>query len=423
MINDITVTALGDCLMYQKLSIFQEPEYKKMVQIIQDSDLAVANLETLLHDYEENAYPSAESGGSWARAPPEMVDELNWLGINIVSLANNHSLDYMYGGLFKTMVHLDNAGIKHAGTGRNLAEARKPTYLETSKGRIGFISASSTFASLGRASPARRDLHGRPGLNPLRYETYYVTPKEQLDQIKTLSTLFEPLKKQNELFGKKFQIGERSQKITKPHNQDMEGNLESIREAKRQSDFIIFSLHTHEGLDFDFDQPAMFAEEFSRACIDEGAHMVLGHGSHIIRGIEIRKNRPIFYSLGNFLYQNFITDIIPAEFYIRFGLDPYSGMPADVFDAREKNHHAYSTKDAVKRWISFLPRIRFEKDRLVEVNIYPIHLGQEKPRSQRGRPMIAIGSKANKILDIVKKLSSKYGTDINIKDGVGEIVL
>ena len=421
--KSFVVTALGDCLLYQKLSIFTEPEYLKLVEIIRNSDLSVANLETLLHDYEENTYPSPESGGSWARAPPEMVEELKWLGLDIVSTANNHSMDYLYGGLFKNIEHLNKAGIKYAGTGRNLAEARKPTYFDTPKGKVGFISASSTFASLGRAGPARRDLHGRPGINTQRYETYYTTTKENLDQIEKLSRLFEPTSKKNEYFGKKFKIGDTSEKITEPNRQDMEGNLESIREAKRQSDFVIFSFHTHEGLDSDFEKPAVFAEEFSRACIDAGAHMVMGHGAHIIRGIEIRNNNPIFYSLGNFLYQNFSADKIPAEFYMKFGLDPYIGMPGDAFDAREKNHHAYSSKDAYKRWISFLPRMKFDDGKLVELNLYPIHLNQDKPRSQRGRPMIATGLEAEKILKTVKELSSNYGTEIVIKEEVGEVVL
>jgi poly-gamma-glutamate synthesis protein (capsule biosynthesis protein) len=142
-----------------------------------------------------------------------------------------------------------------------------------------------------------------------------------------------------------------------------------------------------------------------------------------MRGIEIRKNKPIFYSLGNFLYQNFSADIIPAEFYMKFGLDPYRGMPADVFDAREKKHPAYNKKDSYKRWISIIPKMTFEDETLVEMKIYPIQLNQEKPRSQRGRPVLATGSQATKILDTITRLSSKYGTEIKIKNEVGEIVL
>ena len=84
--KNFVVTAIGDCLMYEKLCKFSEPKYLDMVKLIQESDLAVANLETLLHNYKENGYLSTESGGSWARAPPDMASELMWLRARIYRL-------------------------------------------------------------------------------------------------------------------------------------------------------------------------------------------------------------------------------------------------------------------------------------------------------------------------------------------------
>ncbi|MFQ6053409.1 MAG: CapA family protein, partial [Candidatus Bathyarchaeia archaeon] len=115
----------------------------EMVDLIRSADVAFTNLEMLLHDYE--GYPAAECGGTYTRADPSMIEELKWMGYDIVSTANNHSLDYMYGGLFKTIEHLDAAGVPHAGTGRDLAEARQPAYQETpsppsaGRGRLGGI--------------------------------------------------------------------------------------------------------------------------------------------------------------------------------------------------------------------------------------------------------------------------------------------
>lgn len=254
----------------------------------------------------------------------------------MISTANNHSLDFMYGGLFKTIHHLDRLKIKYAGTGKNLAEARKLTYLDTAKGRVGFIAASSTFASVGMAGPARRNLHGRPGLNPLRFQEYYAADEEILFHLKGISEkLGLKIDKENEqFFGQKFQVEEKLGRITKPDPSDMEGNLESIREASRQADWVVFSLHCHQGREDRSDKPAMFVEQFARACIDEGAHLFLGHGPHVFMGIEIRNGKSIFYSLGNFIYQNFSAEKIPAEFYMKFSLDPYKDTPSDAFDAR-----------------------------------------------------------------------------------------
>jgi len=424
-LKKISIVGLGDLLLSMKLSIYTEPDYLEMVKIINEADAAVANLETLLHNYEDNAYPSAESGGSWAKADPSIVEELRWLGVDIVSTANNHSLDYMYGGLLNTIEYLKKVGIKFAGTGRNLTEARKPTYFETPKGRVGLIAAASTFANFGRAGLARRDLHGRPGLNPLRYKEYIVIKEKILFQIKKITSEIGLISNpgENKFFGKEFIEGEEMGIHTQINKCDMEGNLEAIREAKRQADWVIFSLHCHERYMDDNDRPAEFIEEFARASIDEGAHMFLGHGPHVLRGIEIREGKPIFYSLGNFVYQNFTIEKLPADFYMKLDLDPYKGTPADVFDAREKTHHAFQGDNAYKRWISIIPYTVFEGDKLIELKIIPVRLGKEKPRSQRGRPILARNAEADKILQEIKSLSAAYGTDIIMKNGVGYVKL
>jgi poly-gamma-glutamate synthesis protein (capsule biosynthesis protein) len=423
-LKDINIVCLGDLLLYMKISVHSEKEYLEMVQLIREADVAIMNLETLFHNYELDAYPSAEPGGAWARSDPLLMEELEWLGVDLVATANNHSLDYMYGGLFETIYNLERRGIKYAGTGRNLAEARQPTYLETSKGRIGFISAASSFSSLGRAGPARRDLQGRPGLNPQRYEEYYVV--NESDYLKLYELNKRLGQKADELLyfcGKQFIKGKEIGLHTRPNKFDMIGNLESIRAAKRQADWVIFSLHCHEGRQNDHDRPAEFIEEFARSCIDEGAHVFHGHGPHVLRGIEIRDGKPIFYSLGNFIYQNFTVEKLPAEFYMKFNIDPYKGTTPDALDAREKIHHAYQGENAYKRWISIIPQIKLVDDEINELKIYPVQLGRNNPRSQRGRPMIAKNNEANKILEEVKTLSAAYGTDIKIKNGIGIVNL
>lgn len=96
--------------------------------------------------------------------------------------------------------------------------------------------------------------------------------------------------------------------------------LRRIDEAKRQADYVLVSIHAHEMEGETKEKPAEFLKTFARACIDQGAHAVIGHGPHIVRGIEIYKNRPIFYSLGNFIFQNDTVSCLPAEFYEKYGL-------------------------------------------------------------------------------------------------------
>ena len=432
----ISLVATGDSLITMKQSVHSEPEFMELVELIREADIAFTNHEMNLHDYDEDCYPSAQSGGTYTRAPPDIIEELIWMGFDMVSTANNHSLDYMYGGLFSTKAYLEAAGVPHAGTGKDLQEARQPTYVDTGKGRVALIAAASSFAPLGRAGAARRDMHGRPGLNPLRYDSWFTVKKETLEKLKALEKemnmpeLVQPEDPDTFYFmGKKYVAGEDVGEHTAPNKADMEGNLESIRDAARQADWVLFSIHAHEGRWRDSEQPADFLEEFNRAAIDAGAHAVIGHGHHAMRGIEIRDGKPIFYSLGNFIFQNQTVQKMPADFYERYKMDPYSGSPADAYDARMKStprfgypEHKWFAYDE-KYWISVLPSMEFEGDRLTKLELHPVQLGQDLPRSQKGRPMLAKGELANKILGIIKKLSKPYGTEIVKKKGVGVVKL
>jgi len=430
----ISLVATGDSLITLRQSVHSEPEFLEMVELIRSADVAFTNHEMLLHDYEDGVWPSAESGGTYTRAPPYIIEELMWMGYDIFSTANNHSLDYLYGGLFSTRDYLDAVGVLHSGTGKDLAEARAPAYKEYPKGRVALISASSSFASFGRAGDARRDLHGRPGLNPLRYETWWTVTEATMKKIKALEKDLKipelvQIEDSYSFLRQKFVVGDDAGMHTKPHKGDMEGNLESIREAVRQADWVFFSLHAHEGLLHDREQPAEFIEEFARAAIDAGAHALFGHGHHAMRGIEIRDGKPIFYSLGDFIFQNETVYKMPAEFYERYKLDPYSGTPSDAYDTRQDAPprpgwpaSKWFTRDR-KYWISVVPFMEFKGDKLSSLKLYPVELGQDKPRSQRGRPMFVGEEEGAEIVGIMAKLSDPYGTEISIEKGVGTVKL
>ena len=436
MVKKLTLAATGDSLITMRQSVHNEPRYRDMLDIIRNADLAFTNFEMLVHDYQDNCYPTSQSGGTYTRAPPHIIDEIKWMGFDIVSTANNHSLDYSYGGLLSTKQHLERAGLPHAGTGRDLAEARQPTYMETPQGRVALIAASSTFAPFGRAGEARRDMQGRPGLNPLRYETWYQVAPETLEKIKQIDAeigspeVVQPETPNEHYFlSTKFVAGEGIGARTTPNQTDMEGNLESIRDASRQADWVLFSLHAHAGAWKDTERPAEFIEEFARAAIDAGAHTVIGHGHHTMRGIEIRYGKPIFYSLGDFIFQNETVQKMPSDFYERYNLDPYDGTPSQAYDTRQKAKAKpgypktpWFTDDR-KYWISILPIMTYQGDTLTELKLHPIELGQHKPRSQRGRPILADGELADEILEIIIKLSEPYGTEIINEEGIGTVTV
>ncbi|MBT7913509.1 CapA family protein [Candidatus Bathyarchaeota archaeon] len=432
--KEFSLIATGDSLITMKQRVHSEPEFTRLVNLIREVDCAFANLEMNLHNYEENCYPAAECGGTYTRAHPSILKELLWMGFDVFSTANNHSMDYMYGGLMNTIKHLNELEVPYAGTGMNLADARAPGYMETSNGRVGLISACSTFSNFGRAGDQRRDMHGRPGLNPLRYQKWYEAKTETIKKLKEIEAELNlsPVRQAPDsyhLMNTKYIEGNDVGLHTQPHLQDMEGNLEAIRDASRQADWVLFTLHAHEGHPGDSERPAEFIEAFARIAIDEGAHCFIGHGHHAMRGIEIRKGRPIFYSLGNFIFQNETVEKMPSDFYERYGLDQYSGVVSEAYDERQT---AQSTPGgpkgawftmAEKYWMSVVPRMEFKGDKLDELLLYPIVLGMDESRSQRGRPKMASGEMAEKILGIIAKLSKPYGTQMEIVDDVGVVWL
>ncbi len=433
-LKELSLVTTGDSLITLKQSIYSEPQYTRLVNLIRGVDCAFTNLEMNLHDYGSECYPAAECGGTYTRAEPKILEDLLWMGFDIFSTANNHSLDYMYGGLMETIKHLKELDVPYSGTGMNLAEARAPCYRDTSNGRVALISACSTFANFGRAGHQRRDMKGRPGLNPLRYMSWYEAKAETIKKLKQLEEELklpevEQVPDAYYFMKTKYVEGDNPGLHTQANIEDKEGNLESIRDASKQADWVLFTLHAHEGKPNDSEQPAEFIEEFARAAIDEGAHCFIGHGHHAMRGIEIRKGKPIFYSLGNFIFQNETVYKMPADFYERYDIDPYGGVVSDAYDARQKaktkpgdSDHTWFTEDE-KYWMSVMPRMEYKGDELSELLLYPVELGVDKPRGQRGRPMLADEKLGKKILGVSKKLSEPYGTEIKIKDNVGIVQL
>ena len=432
----LVLAATGDSLITQRLSCFTEPEFLRLRDILLEADVRFTNMEMLFHNFE--GYPQAESGGTWVCAPPAIFRELQWMGFNLYAWANNHTLDWGEGGLFATLRTLEEAGAVHAGVGRNLAEARRPAYLELDAGRVGLVAMCSTFNEFNRAGNSRPDLQGRPGLNPQRYETTIQVTQDQLEFLRKLDEELE-LGAEHRLkirlgfrnpdpegtltfLGRRFVAGEKPKVFTSPHPGDLEGNLRAIREARRQADWVLVSIHAHESLGADRERPAEFIETVARACVDAGAHAVIGHGPHVLRGIEIYKGAPIFYSLGNFIFQNETIRHQPADFYERLGLGPDATV-ADVFDARSKGDTSGFPSDRLY-WESVVARCTWDGGTLSEVRLYPIELGFQLPRPVRGRPLLASASRGEAIIQRLAELSRRYGTRVRWHpDGYGMVEL
>ena len=442
MQSDFTLAVTGDSIINRRISVQTEDKFLSLINVIRDADVAYTHLETLIHDYDgPEVYPAAESPATWHRAPRFVIDELKWAGFDIVSTATNHSLDYSYGGLYSTWKALAESGLPHAGTGMNLGEAREPAYLETGKGRVALISMCSTFNNIARAGQTRPDVKGRPGLNPLRF--YHVVDSDTLETLKQIALklgwaiskpgkawLFSPAGRT--MAFTKFVEGDKQGVTTVADKRDAEGNLRAIKDARRQADWVLVHIHNHEwDPDKGLSAPAKFVTTFARDCIDAGADVFIGQGSHaLLRGIELYKNRPIFYDPGDFMSMMNTVTRQPDEFYQRPGYSEevrsWKATPADGFDARAAfpkylnppgGYWSAPVLGSVVAVCSF-----GGERRLTGLKLYPFTL-VNKPRSQSGLPMLANEETARELIEYLSELSSPFGTKIEFKDGIGMIKL
>lgn len=425
-----TFIAAGDAFITRR---FPEGGYSGFAAIrdcIMRHDVKFCNLEMTFHDSE--GYPAAFSGGTWAMADPVMLDDMRSYGFNIWNTANNHSCDYSHGGVLATIENLRARGMIFSGTGANLAEASRACYLETAHGRIALISASSSFHESGMAGGQSAELIGRPGLNPLRFDTiYHLTPEhysmvEELAKTTKINASAErsikngyrvPFPEGKMPLGKAmFQKDVNDWTESKPNSQDMERIAAEIEEARRQADYVLVSLHSHETDGESSNVPAMFIETFCRTCVDHGADAVIGHGPHELRGIEIYNGRPIFYSVGNFLFETETVSVQPYDAYMNRKMPLDTKVGAYMDDRSKNGTSGYGVLPEI--WEAVLAAWTAEDGRITEVRLYPISLGMDMPRSQKGVPVL---SRDEKTLRYLADLSITYGTKIEIRDGVGVI--
>jgi len=416
-----TLALTGDSIIMQRLQVFKEPEFTKLFDLIRGADAAFTNLETLFHDYE--APPAHESGGTWMRTDPPILKELVWAGFDLVSRANNHAGDFGPLGAQITSRYVREAGLVEAGVGNSLAEAREAKFLETPKGRVALISAASTFTPHSRAGNTRGDMPARPGLSPLRFTTTYIITPERLADLRRVASELSgnpPGTGDTVNFGgRRYVAGPKPGTRTEPNKQDVEEIARVVRSASALADIVIVSLHCHES-GANRSLPADFIPIFAKAVIDAGADVFVGHGPHVLRGIEIYKGKPIFYSLSNFIFQNETVLRMPEDSYEEYSLGD-DAQPADYLDARyDKDRRSFPADR--EYWDSVVAVTKWDGGKFVEAELHPITLGYQTPRSARGRPKLASGADAARILEMMTTRSKAFGATVTVRNGVGVVM-
>lgn len=429
--SGLTFIATGDSFITRRLPPGDVAAHE-LSALIQTAQVRFTNLETVLR--RDEGFPSAQSGGTWASSPPEVLQDLQAYGFNAIAWANNHTLDYSYGGLEATQKYLEQGNLVHAGAGRNLAQASAVRYLECPGGRVALIAATSTFHESWSAGEQRPDTAGRPGVNPLRFEKRYRVSAAQLKQLKAVAAAA-GINTEHDLRLKEgfvapdaegaFRFGDRlfeaSREVgecTSVSPRDLKRFERLIDEAKRQADVVLVSIHTHEMKDGRKELPPDFLVEFAHHCIDSGAQAVIGHGPHILRGLELYKQCPIFYSLGNFIFHNETVAALPADFYEKYGLDGHEHVAAALETRSAGDTRGLGANPKV--WHAVVPRWEMKKGRLSQLELIPIELGFGQARYRRGWPRL---TKSAEPLEELRKLSHDFGTQMQLKNGRAKVLL
>ena len=372
----ITIALTGQSMIRSDIRA-TAPAAVPVIQGLLKGDVVFTNLESAVAEKGETIHE-----GRGSLTPPEALDALTTFGFNLLSLSGNHAFDLKVKGIQNTIREADSRKIAHAGTGNNLAEAAAPGYLHTPKGTIALIASASGLITPGGSATA-----DRPGVNELRIEAGGKENEATAD-----------------LPGAPANT---------PNPEDSQRVLQSIRDARQHADLVIVYQHNHVFANHSFATiftegmqerlaPNDWLRKWTHAEVDAGADIIVMHGAPLLHGVEIYHGKPIFYDLGNFIY-----NLVPTLTYI----------------------------DEPMSWESAVAYVQFEGKSLKSVSLRPIAMnvvGEGQPDIHneyadnqflhtRGLPSPATGARAGYILQRLADLSKPFGTKFEIKGDTAEI--
>ncbi|MGN7456100.1 CapA family protein [Paenibacillus pasadenensis] len=240
----IRLAFTGDILLAAKVAGLMESEgldypFTGAAERLSKPDLTAGNLETPI-----TSRGNPATGKQFVfKGKPAYVKPLKDAGFDVVTLANNHTLDQGVEGLLDTIGHLDDAGLPHVGGGRTDKEAYAPVVLESGGVKVAYLGVSRVLPVVEwKAGPTRAGV--AEAYDPARAE-------------------------------------------------------EAIRAARKQADLVVVMVHWGRER---ADQPVDHQRSLARAFIDAGADLIIGAHPHVLQGFELYKGKWIAYSLGNFIF-------------------------------------------------------------------------------------------------------------------------
>jgi poly-gamma-glutamate capsule biosynthesis protein CapA/YwtB (metallophosphatase superfamily) len=246
---------------------FKDPKkmMAKLAPYTQGSAIAFCNCEWPLTT---KGTPWAGKAGRVVRSSPDKLPMYTFPGFNVVTLANNHIMNFGAEGLMETIEVLDSAGIAHCGAGKNLAEAHKPAIVEWNGTKIAFLGYSCVFTA---GFEARAN---RAGMAVVRTDVTYRAPS-RMHEVPGLPMTTK----------------------TSPRADDAAMMVDDIKKAAKKADAVVATFHW--GISGGYQHLVGYQKELAHMCIDAGADLVVGHHPHTIQPVEVYKDKVIAYSLSH----------------------------------------------------------------------------------------------------------------------------
>ncbi len=360
MSNKITILAVGDLAPLRNITDCQ-PNVNQVWQRFQNADISMANLELPL----TNSTVKADKAIT-LKADPSIAYSLAEVGIDLVSVANNHACDFGHQGLFDTLDALQKANVSAVGGGENLDASLEPVIQEMNGVRIAHFGLCSALPTGFAAAPTR------PGIAPIRARSRFYIDSITLDEQPGISPWVE----------------------TSVVQDDLDYVCQKIAAVKKEVDFIVVNMHwgIPHGWCALFQGPlADYQKPLAYGLIDAGADLIIGHHPHVLHGIEQYKNGVIAYSLGNFLFHSMSDDHVTK---LTTKYPPYN------VDSLEKGE----ARDAVVMETDLVD------GKMKEIRFYPVAL------NGRGEPEFLSGQTAVNVIQRLQKHSNSLGAEI-VRDG------
>ena len=263
---------VGD--IFPQAALPASPELAAVRGLLRSADVAFGNLETPVS---RRGRPAEK----WInmRMPPELLADVSALGFNILTLANNHMLDFGELAFRDTLDFMFARDLAYVGAGLDLEAAWRAEIVQVGAAKVAFLGAAST---LGPASAATAD---KPGVAPIHVsEAYHLDPQASLEQ-----------------------PGSAPYVHTRAWQEDLERAIAAVEAARSEADLLILAMHWgvppfwrsrfQDGL-------ADYQVEVGHALIDAGVDVIVGHHPHSLQEVEVYRGKPIFYSLGNFVFHH-----------------------------------------------------------------------------------------------------------------------